>query len=143
MGDDVALARRAANVAIDGALTVEVRRHVAPVEIGEDRRERFTTVDQVGRLGSVAAHVDREAHVDGHGALRRSASRLCSARNASKRSRMASRPAAAAGLRPLRTAMLHSLARLGQYTPILAPASNYRTLWSTPGWWTASPGSRN
>ena len=31
--------------------------------------ERFTTFDQVGRLGSVAAHVDREARVDGRQGL--------------------------------------------------------------------------
>jgi hypothetical protein len=45
VGDGVALARRATTVEIDGALTVEVRGHVVPVEIGEDWRN-FTTVDQ-------------------------------------------------------------------------------------------------
>src|SRR5260370_998650 len=61
MGHGVALARWAATVDIDGALTAEVPGHVA-LEICEDRRERFTTLAQVGPRRSVAAHVDREAH---------------------------------------------------------------------------------
>ena len=93
MGDDVALARRAATVEIDGALTVEVRGHVAPDEIGEDRRESFTTVDRVGRLASVAAHLDREAHVDGRQGLLPFGVAPVGAvgLDAPKRSRMASR----------------------------------------------------
>jgi hypothetical protein len=65
VGDRVALARRAVPVDRDGALAVEVRRHLVAVEIVEYRGERFAPVQDVRRLAAFAVHVDDEEGVVG------------------------------------------------------------------------------
>jgi hypothetical protein len=41
------------------------------LEVGEDRRERFSPFEHVGRLGTLAVHVDGKAGVDGEQRLLR------------------------------------------------------------------------
>jgi hypothetical protein len=46
-------------------LAVEVRRHLVTIQIVEDGCEGFSSLQDVGRLGAFAVHVDGEAGVVG------------------------------------------------------------------------------
>ena len=49
----------------DRALSVEVRRRLVAIQIGEHRRECLSSFEHVGRLAAFAVHVDGEAGVGG------------------------------------------------------------------------------
>src|SRR6266849_58020 len=65
VGNRVALARRAVAVERDGALPVEMRRGLVPVQVREDRCQRFASLKHVGRLTFLTLHIDGEARIDG------------------------------------------------------------------------------
>ena len=65
VGDRVALPGRAVIVEGDGALPVEVCRRFISVEVLEDGRQGFSSIENAGRFGAVTVHIDGEDGVVG------------------------------------------------------------------------------
>jgi len=51
VGDGVALTGRVITVDLDGALPVELRRRVVPMQVGGDGRQSLATIDDVAGFG--------------------------------------------------------------------------------------------
>jgi hypothetical protein len=65
VGDGVALSRGAVALERDRALSVEVHRGLVAVQVGEDRGQRLTPLQDVRRLVALPVHVDGEDRVVG------------------------------------------------------------------------------
>jgi hypothetical protein len=65
VGNRVALAGRPVTVEGHSALAVEMRRDLVAIEIVEHRCQCFSSLEDVGRLGAFAVHVNGEDRVSG------------------------------------------------------------------------------